>query len=120
MNCIFCKIINKEIPSYIVYEDDLVVSFLDINPRSKGHILIVPKEHYENLLDIDLDTLFHINKISKKIYSLLKDKLNIEGLTIEQNNEYGQDVKHYHMHLIPRYKSVTKESNIEKTYELLK
>ena len=67
MNCIFCKIANKEIPSFTVYEDDIVYAFLDVNPDSDGHTLIIPKKHFTDLDDIDLETLNHINKISKKI-----------------------------------------------------
>ena len=104
MDCIFCKIINNEIPSYTLYEDDIVKVFLDISPSSNGHSLIIPKKHYTNLVDIDIETLTHINKVAKEMYSLLKEKLNCDGLTISQNNDYGQEVKHYHMHLIPRYK----------------
>ena len=104
MNCIFCKIINGEIPSYTIYEDDIVKVLLDVNPDTNGHSLIIPKNHYENLNDIDEKVLHHINSISKKMYCLLKDKLNCDGLTIIQNNDYGQEIKHYHMHLVPRYK----------------
>jgi histidine triad (HIT) family protein len=105
MDCIFCKIVNNEIPSYTIYEDDIVKVFLDINPSSDGHMLVIPKKHFENILDIDLDTLSHINSIEKKMYMLLKEKLNVDGVTICQNNEYGQDVKHFHVHLTPRYKN---------------
>ena len=104
MNCIFCKINNKEIPSYTVYEDDIVRVMMDINPVSNGHLLIIPKKHFTSIVDIDVDTLSHIQKTAKNMYELLKEKLNIEGLTLCQNNEYGQEVKHYHLHLIPRYK----------------
>ena len=104
MDCIFCKIINNEIPSYTLYEDEIVKVFLDINPSTNGHCLIIPKKHYTNLVDIDMETLTHINKVVKEMYELLKDKLNCDGLTISQNNDYGQEVKHYHMHLTPRYK----------------
>ena len=103
MDCIFCKIIRNEIPSYTVFEDDIVKVFLDISPKSNGHMLIVPKTHFTNVLDIDFETLNHINKITKDMYKLLKDKLSIDGLTIVQNNEYKQDIKHYHVHLIPTY-----------------
>src|SRR5574344_2029733 len=105
MDCIFCKIIKGEIPSYTVYEDDIIKVFMDINPVSNGHLLIVPKTHYINLEDIPKDVLYHINDVAKNMYKLLKDKLHIDGLTISQNNELGQEVKHYHMHLIPRYKN---------------
>ena len=104
MECIFCKIVNNESPSYTIYEDEIVKVFLNINPSSDGHLLIIPKKHFTNLSDIDLDTLNHINKVSKNMYKLLKEKLKIDGLTITQNNDYGQEIKHYHMHLTPRYK----------------
>ena len=104
-DCLFCKIIKGEIPSMTIYEDDIVKVFLDINPTTNGDTLIVPKKHIENMLDLDDKTLSHIHKISKNIYSVLKEKLNIDGLTLVQNNFYGQEIKHYHVHLIPRYKN---------------
>lgn len=104
-NCIFCKIIKGEIPSMTIYEDDVVKVFLDINPTTNGDTLIVPKKHIENMLDLDDKRLSHIHKISKEIYNVLKEKLNIDGLTLVQNNFYGQEIKHYHVHLIPRYKN---------------
>ena len=105
MDCIFCKIINGEVPSYTVYEDDIVKVFLDVNPVSSGHTLIVPKKHFENIYDMDLETLQHVEKISKKLGKTLQEKLNADGITRMQNNGHGQDVKHYHMHLVPRYKT---------------
>lgn len=116
---IFCKIINGEIPSYTIYEDDIVKVFLDVNPNHNGHTLIAPKEHYENLFDIDEEVLNHILKVSKKIASLLKERLGFDGITLSQNNMYGQEVKHYHLHLIPKYKDEEKQS-IEEVYEKLK
>ena len=104
MDCIFCKIIKGDIPSYTIYEDDIVKVFLDVNPMSPGHMLIIPKKHFENLDDIDIDTLTHINEIAKKMHILLKEKLNIDGMSIMQNNGDVQEVKHYHMHLKPYYK----------------
>lgn len=104
-DCIFCKIIKGEIPSMTIYEDDIVKVFLDINPTTNGDTLIVPKKHIENMLDLDDKTLSHIHKISKEIYNVLKEKLNIDGLTLVQNNFHGQEIKHYHVHLIPRYKN---------------
>lgn len=102
-DCIFCKIVKGDIPSYTVYEDEIVKVFLDINPETIGHMLIIPKKHFECLDDIDMDTLTYINKISKKMHILLKEKLNIDGMSIVQNNGCAQDVKHYHMHIKPRY-----------------
>ena len=126
MNCIFCKINNKEIPSYTVYEDDIVRVMMDISPVTNGHMLIIPKKHYTNLTDIPTDVLAHIQSTAKNMYKLLKEKLNIEGLTLCQNNDYGQEVKHYHLHLIPRYKndnlritSNSKKDDIEYIYEKL-
>ena len=128
MDCLFCKIINGEIPSYTIYEDDLVKVFLDINPSTNGDCMIVPKKHYENVFDIEDTLVSHIHKITKKIYNLLKDKLNIDGLTLVQNNEYGQEIKHFHLHLTPRYKndklshSFNKENikDIKKVFEAIK
>ena len=104
MDCLFCKIIEGNIPSSKVYEDDKVLVFLDINPNTNGHMLIVPKEHVVTVLDVSEELAKHILTIEKKMYSLLKEKLNCEGMTIVQNNDLGQEVKHYHVHLIPRYK----------------
>lgn len=105
MNCVFCNIVEGKIPSNTVYEDEIVKVMMDINPVSNGHLLIIPKKHFTNLTDIDEETLMHIQKIAKEMFKLLKSKLNIDGLTLCQNNEYGQEVKHYHLHLIPRYKN---------------
>lgn len=105
-DCIFCQIIKGKIPSYTIYEDELVKVFLDINPVAKGHMLIIPKKHYENVFDIDTNIISHsVNLIREKLYPMIKEKLNCDGLTICQNNKYGQEVKHYHIHLIPRYEN---------------
>lgn len=103
MDCLFCKIIEGSIPSKTIYEDELVDVFLDINPNTNGHCLIIPKKHIVTVKEVDNILTTHILEVEKKIYDLLKEKLNIKGLTIVQNNELGQDVKHYHVHLIPRY-----------------
>ena len=105
MNCVFCNIVEGKIPSQTIFEDEIIKVMMDINPVSNGHLLIIPKKHFTNLTDIDMDTLMHIQKTAKEMFKLLKDKLNIDGLTLCQNNEYGQEVKHYHLHLIPRYKN---------------
>ena len=103
MDCLFCKIINGEIPSRTIYEDSLVKVFLDINPSTNVDMLIIPKKHYENLFDINDKLLTHINKVIKELYVLLRDKLGIDGLTLVQNNGFGQDIKHFHVHVTPRY-----------------
>jgi len=116
---IFCKIINNEIPSYTIYEDNIVKVFLDINPISNGHTLIIPKKHYENFFEMDEETLHYIFKIAKDISKLLKEKLNYDGITFCQNNGLGQEVKHYHLHLIPKYHKEKKES-VEEIFNKLK
>ena len=119
MDCIFCKIIEGEIPSYTIYEDDIVKCFLDVNPNANGHTLIVPKKHYTDIQDIDIDTLKHINKVSQVLYQILYEKLNFLGLRVVQNNGIYQDIKHYHMHLIPAYKD--KELlDVKEVYEIIK
>lgn len=113
MDCLFCKIVNGEIPSLKIYEDNIVLAFLDINPDSDGHTLIIPKKHYTDLDDIDLDVLKHINKTTKNIKKLLEEKLNCEGMSLLQNNGFVQEIKHYHLHLKPFYKN-------KKTIEIIK
>ena len=103
MDCIFCKIINGDIPSYTLYENDYVKCFLDVNPLSDGHTLIVPKKHFKDLYDIDIETLNEIFKASKIVCELINKKLNSNGIRIVQNNGVLQEVKHYHMHVLPNY-----------------
>ncbi len=119
MDCIFCKIINNEIPSYTLYEDEIVKVFLDVNPDSNGHTLIIPKKHYKDLFDIDDKTLIHIMNIAKKINTLLKEKLNISGLTLIQNNGDVQEVKHFHLHLKPYYKDKNEILPVEEIFKKL-
>ena len=116
---IFCKIINGEIPSYTLYEDEIVKVFLDVNPKSNGHTLIIPKKHYLDLDDIDIEVLKHIMNTAKKIKKLLEDKLKPNGIMLAQNNGDIQEVKHYHLHLIPNYDS-NEISNVEDIYNKLK
>ena len=103
MDCLFCKIINGEIPSETIYEDELVKVFLDINPTTNGDSLIVPKKHYKDFLEVDNTILEHMNEVIKKLYPLYKEKLKCDGLTICHNTDYGQEIKHFHIHFIPRY-----------------
>ncbi len=104
-NCIFCKIVEGEIPSWTIYEDKNVKAFLDTSPISRGHILVIPKEHYENIFDIPNDILDKVIKVSKKMALLLKENLKAEGVNLLNSNSKiaQQDVFHYHMHIIPRY-----------------
>ena len=120
MDCIFCKIVNGEIPSYTLYEDDIVKVFLDANPDVNGHTLIIPKKHYQDLFDIDNDTLMHIMDVARKINQLLKDKLNIDGLTLVQNNGLKQEVKHFHLQLKPQYKNEEVKLSPKEIYNKIK
>ena len=117
-DCIFCKIANGEIPSKTIYEDDIVRVFLDINPIATGHTLIIPKKHFTDLDDIDLETITHIMKIAKDIKKKLEEKIGAKGIKLVQNNGVLQDVKHYHLHLIPDCKVPKKD--LEEVFELLK
>jgi len=114
-DCIFCKIIKGEIPSRTIYEDDLIKIIMNINPATNGHLLVLPKEHMVNINDTTNEVINHsMNIIREKIYPLLKERLNCKGLTISQNNELGQEIKHYHIHLTPRYDNDLLEFNYNK------
>ena len=106
MDCLFCKIINGDIPCFKIYENDDVLAFLDINPDTDGHTLIIPKKHFTDLDDIDLKTLESINKASKEIKKMLEEKLGCIGISLLQNNGSCQEVKHYHLHLKPFYEGI--------------
>ena len=118
MDCIFCKIINGDIKSYTLYENDYVKCFLDVNPQSNGHTLIIPKKHFKDAFDIDEEYMIEINKASKIILELLNNKLKPNGFRLVQNNGILQEVKHYHLHIIPNYLN-KKNMNVEKVYNLL-
>lgn len=104
-DCIFCKIIKNEIPSVKVYEDNETLAFLDIRPNSRGHILVIPKSHFENIYGLPVETWCHMNITAQKIAMALKNSLSADGINIVMNNESraGQLVFHAHIHVIPRY-----------------
>ncbi len=106
-NCIFCKIANGEIPSNTIYEDDNFRVILDNGPATKGHALVLPKEHYANLFEIPEDVAAGAVKVAKKVAGTMKEKLSCDGLNLVQNNgeAAGQTVFHFHLHLIPRYEN---------------
>ena len=105
-NCIFCKIANGVIPSATIYEDDDFRAVLDTGPATRGHALLLPKEHFSDLYGLDDDYCGKVFKVAKKIGTRMKEKLNADGLNIVQNNgaAAGQTVFHFHVHMIPRYK----------------
>lgn len=100
-NCLFCD--RKNIATDIVYEDDLVFAFYDIDPINDGHILLVPIEHYLDADDMPDELISHIALVSKKIVSSLKEKYRPDGYTVMQNGGKFNDVGHYHLHIFPRY-----------------
>lgn len=105
--CIFCKIANGEIPSATLYEDEDFRVILDLGPASKGHALILPKEHYKDLYYLDDEIAAKALVLAKRMITKLTEVLGCEGYNIVQNNGElaGQTVFHFHMHLIPRYKN---------------
>lgn len=104
-DCIFCKIVNGEIPAAKVFENEHVVAFLDISQVTKGHTLIIPKVHKENLYELTPEISSELFKIAPKIATAIKDTYHPVGLNLVNNNgeKAGQSVFHFHMHLIPRY-----------------
>lgn len=108
-DCIFCKIIAGEIPSATVYEDDDVKAILDVNPAAKGHVIVLPKTHAENIFSIPDEDLKKAICVAKKIATALKKTYNCDGVNILQNNgeAAGQSVFHLHIHVIPRFEGDT-------------
>lgn len=106
-NCIFCKIISGEIPSNTIYEDEEFKVILDASPASRGHALILPKEHCADIYEIDEEVAARAMKLAKKMAVHMTAVLGCDGFNIVQNNHEiaGQTVFHFHMHLIPRYKN---------------
>ncbi|WP_077211107.1 HIT family protein [Bacillus dakarensis] len=104
-DCIFCKIVNGEIPSAKVFENENVVAFLDISQVTKGHTLVIPKVHKENVFELTPEIAQQIFEVVPKIANALKTTYNPVGMNIVNNNgeKAGQTVFHYHVHLIPRY-----------------
>ena len=106
-NCIFCKIANGEIPSTTLYEDEDFRVILDLGPATRGHALLLPKNHFANLFELDDETAQKAILVAKKMAGKMKDALGADGFNLVQNNgeAAGQTVFHFHMHLIPRYEN---------------
>lgn len=104
-DCIFCKIAGGQIPSKTIYEDDMFRVILDLAPATKGHALILPKEHADNLYELPDETAGNAMKLAKNLIIRMKKRLHADGFNLVQNNEdaAGQTVHHFHLHLIPRY-----------------
>lgn len=106
-DCIFCKIVEKEIPATVVYEDSKVMAFLDVNPANKGHTLVIPKNHYETLGEVPDPTLAEISIVCKKVSKAVLKAVETTDFNIVQSNGEisGQVVPHVHFHIIPRFKN---------------
>ena len=118
MDCIFCKIIAGEIPAYKLYEDEDILAFLDINPINIGHTLIIPKKHTLDIMTIDNDTFIKIVDKARDIAKLISEKLNSTGFSITQNNGKLQEVKHFHLHIVPCYNE-KRNLSIEEVFNIL-
>ena len=105
-DCIFCKLANGEIPTNSIYEDEDFKVILDASPATKGHALILPKEHFDNIYEVDDSIAAKIFPLAKKLATAMTKKLGCDGFNILQNNgeAAGQTVFHLHIHLLPRYK----------------
>jgi histidine triad (HIT) family protein len=132
-NCVFCKIAKKQLPASIIYEDELVLAFLDLNPLTEGHSLIIPKKHYENIFKIDKETLQRIISVAKKLSQKMEVVLGAEGVNLFQASGRAaeQSVFHFHLHLVPRregdslainswWQEKAKKADIKKLQELAK
>ncbi len=126
-NCIFCKIANGEIPSRTIYEDAKFRVILDLSPATRGHALILPKEHAANLFELHEDAAESALKVAKKVALMMREKLHCDGINLVQNNgaAAGQTVSHFHIHVIPRYENdgqeiawVPKEARAEELDEV--
>ena len=104
-SCIFCKIVVKQAPASIIYEDSLVIAFLDIRPLSRGHTLVTPKAHYDDIFDIPEDLLKQVHAKSQRISPAIKKATKANGISIIQQNgkAAGQDIFHLHVHVVPRF-----------------
>jgi histidine triad (HIT) family protein len=104
-SCIFCRIVQKQVPSSLVFEDEKVMAFLDIKPLTEGHTLVIPKAHYESIFDIPKESIAYLHGITKRIAIAVEKATKADGISIIQQNgkAAGQDIFHLHVHVIPRY-----------------
>lgn len=119
-NCIFCKLASGEIPTSTIYEDEVFRVILDASPASKGHALIIPKDHYADLYEIDEEVAGKAMKLAKKLAIHMTKALECDGFNLVQNNGEvaGQTVFHFHLHLIPRYKNMKNSDILTWSHEI--
>ena len=116
MNCVFCKIISGEFSSYKIYEDENILAFLDVNPMTPGHTLIIPKKHILDIMEMDNNCLIKIMDKARDVAKILSDKMGASGFTLIQNNGIAQEVKHFHLHVVPKYDKKI-DMSIEEVYK---
>lgn len=119
MDCLFCKISKKEIPAKIIYEDEIVIAFLDIHPNVNGHTLIIPKKHFEDFTSLDKETLYHMKEVAKLLSNTLLTKLKKKGITLTVNYKDAHEINHLHLHLLPDLHHKAKLENIDTIYQQL-
>lgn len=103
MNCLFCEMVKGNIPCKKIYEDESVIAILDLHPSSDGHTLIIPKKHFDDMMTIDSETLAHIYMVAKKLTPILMEKMHAKAFSLRVNYGDSQEIKHFHMHLLPNY-----------------
>ncbi len=101
-NCKFCEVVNGKLPAKIVYKDEYITAFLDHSPVFYGHTLVIPNKHFNNIFDVDIETLYKLSKFVKTVSIAVKEAMKSDGVLIIMNNEVSQSVPHLHIHVIPR------------------
>lgn len=119
-DCLFCKMVNGEVPCQKLYEDEYCFAILDLHPAAIGHTLVIPKKHYTDLMELDNDTLIHINDVAKRIIPILMNKFNCTSCSTRVNYGDSQVIKHYHLHILPNYFITKPTLTQSETYEILK
>lgn len=117
--CLFCKIVNGDLDSRKIYEDEKVIAILDVNPVVDGHTLIIPKKHYTDFKDLDNEILLHIKKVSEQLTDQLMEKLQATGIAHCVNYGDRQVIKHFHLHLLPDFEKKKASMDLDEVYKLL-
>lgn len=119
-SCIFCKILNGDIPSKKLYEDEKVIVIMDVNPKVDGHSLIIPKNHVVDFMKVSDDLLTHMYNVARTMTNKLMDKLGATAMTLCFNYGESQMVKHLHLHLLPDYDIKEASKSVDEVYDILK
>ena len=119
-NCIFCKILNGEIPSKRLYEDDKVIVIMDVNPKVYGHSLVIPKEHVTDFKEASNELISHMFDVARVMTDKLMTKLDAKAITLGINYGDSQVVKHLHLHLLPNFEIKEVSMSVDEVYDILK